>query len=243
MGANAQTSVPVFTAGQVLTAQQQTEINTGIPVFATTTTRDAAFGGTGEKTLAEGQMAYIENIAGSSAVQYYDGSAWQTLVTGGLTLIKTQTIGTGVSSVTVTGAFSSTYENYRVIVTEFATSGTGNVLRLRLAVGNTYSGTQLRYVNTSATTNNMAFTNDPAFYLGYSNTTKNNLVVDIFAPNLASQTSISAQQSGWSTGVGVYSSVTTATDSNAAAHTDFVLDSNTGTWTGGTVYVYGYAKS
>jgi hypothetical protein len=34
MGANAQTSVPVFTSGQVLTAQQQTEINTGIPVFA-----------------------------------------------------------------------------------------------------------------------------------------------------------------------------------------------------------------
>lgn len=240
MGANAQTSVPAFTAGQVLTAQQQTEINTGIPVFATTTTRDAAFGGTGEKTLAEGQFAYIE---ATNTTQYYDGSTWQPLVTGGLTLIKTQTIGTGVSSVTVTGAFSSTYENYRVIVTEFATSGTGNVLRLRFAVGSTYSGTQLRYVNTSATTNNQAFTNDPAFYLGYSNTTKNNLVVDIFAPNLASQTSISAQQSGWSTGVGVYSSVTTATDSNAAAHTDFVLDSNTGTWTGGTVYVYGYANS
>lgn len=60
MGANAQTAVPVFTAGQILTAQQQTEINTGIPVFATTVTRDAAFGGAGEKTLAEGQFAYIE---------------------------------------------------------------------------------------------------------------------------------------------------------------------------------------
>jgi hypothetical protein len=34
MGANAQTSVPAFVTGQVLTAQQQTEINTGIPVFA-----------------------------------------------------------------------------------------------------------------------------------------------------------------------------------------------------------------
>ena len=48
MGANAQLAVPSFTAGQVLTAQQQTEINTGIPVFATTVTRDAAFGGGGE---------------------------------------------------------------------------------------------------------------------------------------------------------------------------------------------------
>jgi hypothetical protein len=54
--ANTQTSVPVFTAGQVLTAAQQNQINTGIPVFATSVERDAAFGGTGEKTLAEGAV-------------------------------------------------------------------------------------------------------------------------------------------------------------------------------------------
>ena len=62
---NTQTSVPAFVASQVLTAQQQTEINTGIPVFATTVTRDAAFGGAGEKALAEGQFAYTEatNVA------------------------------------------------------------------------------------------------------------------------------------------------------------------------------------
>jgi hypothetical protein len=76
MGANAQTAVPSFTAGQVLTAVQQTQINTGIPVFATSVTRDAAFGGTGEKTLAEGQFAYLED---SNTTQYYDGSAWQAL--------------------------------------------------------------------------------------------------------------------------------------------------------------------
>lgn len=73
MGANAQTAVPVFTSGQVLTAAQVTQINTGIPVFATTTTRDAAFGGIGEKTLAEGQFAYIE---ATNTTQYYDGASW-----------------------------------------------------------------------------------------------------------------------------------------------------------------------
>ena len=72
--ANTQTSVPAFVASQVLTAQQQTEINTGIPVFATTVTRDAAFGGTGEKALAEGQFAYIE---ATNTTQFYDGAAWQ----------------------------------------------------------------------------------------------------------------------------------------------------------------------
>lgn len=74
MGLNAQTSVPAFVTGQVLTAAQQTQINTGVPVFATTATRDAAFGGTGEKTLAEGQVCYIETAP--DQFQIYDGTAW-----------------------------------------------------------------------------------------------------------------------------------------------------------------------
>ena len=73
MGANAQTSVPAFTSGQVLTAAQVTQTNTGIPVFAGTTERDAAFGGTGEKVLAEGQYAYLES---TNQTLVYNGSAW-----------------------------------------------------------------------------------------------------------------------------------------------------------------------
>jgi len=76
MGVNQQTSVPAFTSGQVLTAQQQTEINTGVPVFADTTARDAAFNGTGEKVLAEGQLCYLES---TNKVQYYDGTSWANL--------------------------------------------------------------------------------------------------------------------------------------------------------------------
>jgi hypothetical protein len=76
MGANAVTTVPVYTAGEVLTAADLNITNSGIPVFATTTTRDAAFGGTGEKTLAEGQFAYIE---ATDQTQYYSGSSWLAL--------------------------------------------------------------------------------------------------------------------------------------------------------------------
>lgn len=76
MGANAQTSVWTFTAGSVLTAAQMNDTaRTGVPVFATTTTRDAAFGGTGEKTLAEGQVCYIE--AAPQRYQIYNGTAWK----------------------------------------------------------------------------------------------------------------------------------------------------------------------
>lgn len=76
MGVNAVTSVPTYTDGEILEASRLNVTNSGIPVFATTTTRDAAFGGTGEKVLAEGQYAYIE---ASNTTQYYDGANWVTL--------------------------------------------------------------------------------------------------------------------------------------------------------------------
>jgi hypothetical protein len=76
MGANAQTSVPTFTSGQVLTAAQQNLINTGVPVAAGTAERDDLFGGADEKTLAEGQLVYVESL---NVVQYYTGAAWATV--------------------------------------------------------------------------------------------------------------------------------------------------------------------
>jgi hypothetical protein len=65
----------LFTSGQVLTAAQ---VNTylmdqTIMRFATTTARDAAFGGAGEPTLAEGMFAYID---ADNTLYYYTGSAW-----------------------------------------------------------------------------------------------------------------------------------------------------------------------
>jgi hypothetical protein len=72
--ANTQIKVPLFAAAEVLTAANMNiSAGTGIPVFATTVTRDAAFGGAGEKVLAEGQFAYIE---ATDELQYYDGSVW-----------------------------------------------------------------------------------------------------------------------------------------------------------------------
>jgi hypothetical protein len=73
MGANAVTTVYDFTAMQVLTAEQMDNVNCGVPVFATTVTRDAAFGGAGEKTLAQGQFCYLES---TGKLQVYTGSAW-----------------------------------------------------------------------------------------------------------------------------------------------------------------------
>jgi hypothetical protein len=105
MGANAVTTVPVYVAGEVLTAADLNITNSGIPVFAGTTERDAAFGGTGEKTLAEGQFAYLET---GNVTQYYDGATWQAVAGGKVaqvvSTVKTDTFSTtSTSYVDVTG--------------------------------------------------------------------------------------------------------------------------------------------
>ena len=113
MGANAVTTVPVYTAGEVLTAADMNITNSGIPVFATTVTRDAAFGGTGEKTLAEGQFAYIE---ATDSTQYYDGAAWQSVgTTPGLVYITGASFTSATTISMASGVFTSTYKTYQVV--------------------------------------------------------------------------------------------------------------------------------
>ena len=86
--ANEQTSVPLYAASEVLTAANMNiSAGTGVPVFATTVTRDAAFGGASQKVLAEGQLCYL---SASNIVQYYDGAAWATVgpTTSGVVQVK-----------------------------------------------------------------------------------------------------------------------------------------------------------
>ena len=72
----------LFTSGTKLTAAQ---VNTylmdqSVMRFADEASRTAAFGGTGEPTLAEGMMSYLMD---TDSVQVYDGSAWVSVGGGG----------------------------------------------------------------------------------------------------------------------------------------------------------------
>jgi len=242
MGANAQTSVPAFTTGQVLTAQQQTEINTGVPVFATTVTRDAAFGGTGEKVLAEGQLAYIE---ASNIVQYYDGSNWATLApasAGALTLISATTIGNSVSSVTVSGAFSSTYENYRIIISGGVMASAGPIgLRLNTTGSGHYSGVvrvdQAGNVSGSGDNNAAEFVR-----AGFGSTDSLDMVADVIGPNLAKFTYLHSSSANAVTSGNILH-VCNGFVNDTTQYTAFTIVSGGGNFTGGTIRVYGYANS
>jgi hypothetical protein len=236
MGANAQIAVPAFTAGQVLTAAQQTQINTGIPVFATTTTRDAAFGGTGEKVLAQGQYAYIE---ATSTLMVYSGSAWINAISSGLNLITAQTIGSAVSSVTVTNAFSATYDSYKITVTGGVSSIANSGLTMRLGASATAYNNAFVYSAWNNTASAAGGATQAQFdYAGIADTNGLNANMELNNPFLAKYTFIQAQDSSINLG-----GMSVCTHKVATSYTDFTLTVTAGTITGGTVRVYGYANS
>ena len=240
MGANAQTSVPTFTAGEVLTAANMNiSARTGIPVFADSTARDAAFGGTGEKTLAEGQFAYLED---TNATQYYDGSTWVAVGTSGLTLISTTTIGSAVSSVAVSNCFSADYDNYKIIIAGGVAS-TSNELNLQLGATTTgyYAGfARITYaggvVSGTNTSNGSSF---GLIGLGSTNTLDANF--ELRNPFASKVTTFSDNYAQTTTAGQAY--VGAGFQNSTTSFTGFTILLNTGTITGGTIRVYGYANS
>jgi hypothetical protein len=121
-----------------------TEVNTGIPVFADSAARDAAFGGSGEKVLAEGQFAFLED---SNTTQYYDGAVWETLGASGMTFISATTM-TG-QNVNINDCFSATYSSYLVVFDNVIfNNATGRNLTFRLRVGGSDNSTASSYTQT-----------------------------------------------------------------------------------------------
>jgi hypothetical protein len=94
--------VRVFQAGEVLTA---TLVNTYlqdqvVARFASASARDAAFGGSGEPTLEEGRVCYLDS---TNELQYYSGSAWVAInaeaVTGAVQAKGDLVVGTGLNTI------------------------------------------------------------------------------------------------------------------------------------------------
>jgi hypothetical protein len=240
MGANAQTSVPVFTSGQVLTAQQQTEINTGIPVFATSVERDAAFGGTGEKTLAEGQFAFLED---SDTTQYYDGSSWEAVgVAPGLVLVSSTTIDTAVSFVEVPNCFSADYDNYKILINGGVASTN---VELRIQLGATTTGYYAGVVRISyaggvvggTNTSNLARWDN----MGDGSTSQLDASIELRNPFLSKITTMHTTYAQLATAGQGY--MAAGFQNSATSFTDFTLLLSSGTITGGTIRVYGYTNS
>ena len=167
----------------------------------------------------------------------YD-SAWSTPVAAGLQLVKTQTIGTAVTSVTVNDAFSADYDNYKIIIS----GGVGSVnAPLRIALGSSTTGyywVRRDVLYATAADNTAVGNNDSLFsFIGRANTSQMNLCAELGSPFLSSWTNISS-------GNGLSSSAgnTNGVHQVASSFSDFTLSPATGNITGGTIRVYGYKK-
>ena len=160
----------------------------------------------------------------------------------GLTLVKSQTIGSAVSSVTVTDAFSSTYDNYIVTFSGGSATASGG---FKFQLGSTTSGyyTFLLYGSYSGATvngynqSNTTFAGD----FGYTSANGHTGVVNIQSPNLAARTSWNMAFAALDTTY--YAGWVNGFVNNTTQYTAFTLTTGSGTITGGTIRVYGYQNS
>jgi hypothetical protein len=159
----------------------------------------------------------------------------------GLWLIKTQTIGTAVSSVTVTSAFNSSFDNYRIIVNGGSTSSTNN---LALTLGATATGYYDAGIYIAIGTGSvLGYTNsNAASFISVAYGSANNIhgAIELHDPFNAKNTTMEAR---------AITALTTGTCNSASgylanttSYTDFTLTCSLGTMTGGTIRVYGYTK-
>ena len=96
-----------------------------VMVFAGTAARASAI-----PTPSAGMVAYST----ATQLEYYDGAAWEPIgITPGLTYI-TQATPSAQTTVSIDNCFTSTYENYRIVINLSAFAADGN-LSLRMRVG------------------------------------------------------------------------------------------------------------
>ena len=241
MGANASTAVPTYVSGEVLDAARLNLTNCGVPVFSGTATRDASFGGSGEKTLAEGQLCYLED---SNVVQYYDGSSFATVgpsSSSGLVCVKAETTFTAVTSFTFDSVFSSTYTNYLIKII-YTTSTTSSIL-VKMRVGGVSASTnynQNRIFGQSATVGSeQATAQTSGLLLIHSASGQGAANINMFQPFVVAKTVMIAEDSASDA---TFNDKINVTHTTAASHDGMEFAVASGTMTG-SYAIYGYSKT
>jgi hypothetical protein len=162
----------------------------------------------------------------------------------GLWLVKTQAVGTGVSSVTVNSCFTADYDNYKVIYSGGQSSASVN-LGLQLTVGGTasttgYNGVLVWGNSTNAVVAAAVDSNASAWNFAGGAASANNgavsLDVDLLNPALANRTRLHHAQVVYSTVYGTYSAIHDV----STGYDGIRISVGAGTMTGGTIRVYGY---
>jgi hypothetical protein len=234
------------TSGQVLKKNSNTDMDfvwsadSAGMTNPMTTTGDTIYSSSGSTParLGIGSTGQVLTVAGGVP-------SWATPAAGGagLTLVKSQTIGSAVSSVTVTDAFSSTYDNYLITLNGGSASNDTN---LRLTLGSTsagYYGIGYYMFYGTATVSAISDANLGFYTIGIGNTNTLQADCTLQNPNLAKRTVFVSNAVGASSTHNILN-LSGFLDNNTT-YTAFTLTSSNGaaSLTGGTIRVYGYQNS
>lgn len=164
------------------------------------------------------------------------------LTNGGLVWISSTTVGSGVATVTVSNAFSATYDSYRIVVRGITPSAQDSFM-IMLGSGATTNHFSSMYYDlyTGGSTGTVRTSNTGKIYCALNEATNTNsaFTIDVHNPFLAVATQVHGTWAGrayqgWCGGFNnlntSYTSFTIATD-------------GAGTMTGGTIQLYGYRKA
>ena len=236
-----------FQSGEVLTSSnvQNYLMDQAVTVFAGTAARGSAIA-----SPETGMVSYRTDGTADSkreGFEFYDGASWTRLIpaasSGALVLVKSQTIGSAVSSVAVTNAFSATYDNYKIMISGGASSA-NSWLGLQLGATTTgYYWGRAGASYASGSDSNDQLANGASFTdIAYTGTTGGLAFnCELINPYLAKKTGIGwfnmMLVSGQAGGAGA------GFLDNTTSYTDFTITVHTGTITGGEIRVYGYAMS
>jgi hypothetical protein len=216
------------------------------PGVCTSTTRPAS--------PFEGQVIFETD---TDRLYVYNGTAWVipnspaqnpqglelittvTCTSGGTASGGIVTVGSAVASVTVSNAFSATYDAYEILYTAGVSSNT-EVLYMTLS-GNTganYYSAGAQNTSGSGAYNGIGAAGVTRFQVATCTTTSFGLTITVHNTFLAKQTYgrcnfVSDYSSGWTGHV----------NNNPISSTGFTFLPGAGTLTGGNITVYGYRKS
>lgn len=162
------------------------------------------------------------------------------LANSGLVYIKQQAVGSAVTSVTVSDAFSATYDNYKLVYSG-GVGSTAGVISLRMGATTTgYYGTLVYGLTSGGSPLVVPYLNTANWTHAAGLTTGGIIMdLDLCNPFATLRTRLATGCYQDDTAFGMINGMLADTTSYSA----FTITANTGNFTGGIIYVYGYRKA
>jgi len=221
-----------------------------VMVFASSAARTAAFLTAGV-TITEGMVTYLLD---TNAYQVYDGAAWvnpnqTTQNPTGLEFITEATTTNTTSTFNIYGCFSSTYENYRIVMTGVTTAVANSVYWKGITGVTVNSSVAYSYTNVGLSTRGAAISasafDQTSAYLGFDCYLNdgNSGAFDIYRPYIATRTFTYGNTSGLNSGYNGFNMRNCSTSMDSAVSFDGIQLLTNGSNLTAKVRIYGYRQS